>query len=79
MRMANPYIPWPPSIGDRVGIKGSRLLGTVERIEGQGDAQQFTVSVFAPATTDAGSAYELAQAAKVARTTYTLDELEPHE
>jgi hypothetical protein len=75
--MTNPHIPWPPHIGDRVGIKGSRLRGTVQRIEGQGDAQRFVLSIFAPATADAGSTYELDQAAKVARTTYLLGELEP--
>ncbi len=78
MSMLNPNIPWPPRVGDRVGIKGSRLLGAVERIEGQDGAPQFILSIFAPATTDAGSAFELAEAAKVARSTYTLDELEPH-
>ncbi len=76
--MPNPHIPWPPHIGDRVGIKGSRLRGTVERIEGQGDAQRFTLSIFAPATADAGSTFELEQAARAARTTYLLGELEPY-
>ena len=76
--MGSLVIPWPPYIGDRVGIIGSRLLGTVERIEGRGETRRFILSIFAPATADAGSTYELAQAAKVARTTYTLDELEPH-
>ena len=76
--MRNLVIPWPPRIGDRVGIKGSRLLGTVERVEGQGTAETFVLSIFAPVNTDAGSAFELTQAAKVARTTYSLDELEPH-
>jgi hypothetical protein len=69
--MPHLYIPWPPSIGDRVGIKGSRLLGTVERIEGQGDAQTFILSIFVPVTADA-------PAARAARTTYALNELEPH-
>jgi hypothetical protein len=76
--MRSLIIPWPPCIGDRVGIRGSRLLGTIERVEGQGATQQFVISIFAPAHTDAGSAFELVQAAKVARTTYSLDELEPH-
>ena len=75
--MPNPPIPWPPHIGDRVGIKGSRLRGTVERIEGQGDTQRFSLSIFAPATADAGTTFELEQAAKVARATYRLGELEP--
>jgi hypothetical protein len=71
IHMPNPSIPWPPSIGDRVGIKGTRLLGIVERIEGQGPTQQFMLTIFAPAIADI-------DAAKVARTTYALDELEPH-
>jgi len=79
MHMVNPNTPWPPKIGDRVGIKGSRLLGTVERIEGQDAAQHFILSIFAPAITDAGSAFELAAAAEHARTVYPLDELEPHQ
>ena len=46
--MRNLVIPWPPRIGDRVGIKGSRLLGTIERIEGQGESEHFVLSIFAP-------------------------------
>jgi hypothetical protein len=76
--MRSLVIPWPPHVGDRVGITGSGLLGTVERIEGQGETRRFILSIFVPATADAGSAYELAQAAKAARTMYTVDELEPH-
>ena len=76
--MTNPHIPWPPRIGDRVGIKGSRLLGTVERIEVDGEAHRFILSIFAPVTTDAGSTYELTQAARVAARTYALTDLEPH-
>ena len=71
-------IPWPPHIGDRVGIVGSQLLGTVERIEGQGETQLFILSIFAPVTANAASTYELARAVKTARRTYTLDELVPH-
>jgi hypothetical protein len=71
-------IPWPPYIGDRVGIAGSRLLGTVERIEGQGPTQRFSLSLFAPVSADPSDAAGLAQAAQVARRIYTLDELEPH-
>ena len=69
---------WPPRLGDQVGIRGSRLLGIVSRVEGEGDAQQFTLRVIAPTDADAGSTYELTQAAQVARTTYTIGELEPH-
>src|SRR3954454_5784816 len=76
--MRSLVIPWPPYIGDRVGIRGSRLLGTVERIEGQGETQRFILSIFVPATANPGIAYELAQAAKAVRTMYVLDELEPH-
>ena len=76
--MRSLVIPWPPHIGDRVGIRGSRLLGTVERIEGQGETRRFILSLFVPATADANSAHALARAAKAARTVYTLDELEPH-
>jgi len=76
--MRSLVIPWPPHIGDRVGTTGSRLLGTVERIEGQGPTQRFILSLFAPVSADPSDAAELAQAAKAARRTYTLDELEPH-
>jgi hypothetical protein len=76
--MPTPYIPWPPHVGDRVGIRGSRLLGTVARIEGEGETQRFTLHVFTPADPDAGAAYELDQAARTVRTTYLLAELEPH-
>jgi len=68
---------WPPRVGDRVSIRGGRLLGVVERIEEDHSAQPYTVQVFAPAEADAGTTYELTQAARVARTTYALDELEP--
>ena len=70
--------PWRPRVEDQVKIKASRLLGTVMRIEGQDDAQRFVLRDFPPAGTDAGSEYELAQAAKVARSIYALAELEPH-
>ena len=76
--MPNPHIPWPPHGGDRVSIRGTRFLGTVVQVEGGGQAQQFTLDVFAPPDPDPGAAYELAQAAKVVRTTYQLGELEPH-
>jgi len=65
-------------MSDRVGIRGTRLLGTVVGVVGEGEAQRFTLHVFAPADPDVGAAYELAEAAKVVRTTYTLAELEPH-
>jgi hypothetical protein len=70
---------WPPRVGHLVGIKGSRLLGLVTGVDGDGDAQLFTLSVAAPADADAGSTYELTQAAKVARATYGLRELEPRQ
>src|SRR4051794_29063543 len=64
--------------GDRVGIRGTRFLGTVVRVEGEGQDQQFTLHIFAPPDPDPGASYELAQAAKVVRTVYRLAELEPH-
>ena len=76
--MWSSVIPWPPHVGDRVGITGSKLLGTVERIEGQGQTQRFILSILAPVAADTNTTYEFAQAAKTARTTYSLDELEPH-
>jgi hypothetical protein len=75
--MIQQTLPWPPTIDDRVRIRGTRLLGTVVRIDGQDEAQRFTLDVFAPADPDPGAAYELAQAARAVRTTYTLRELEP--
>jgi len=68
---------WQPRIGERVGIKGSRLLGTVERIEGQGVGARFILKVVAPPDDDAGAVYELTQAASIARSVYALDELTP--
>ena len=69
---------WLPRVGERVGIKGSRLLGTVERIEGQGAGARFILKVVAPPDDDVGAVYELTQAAHVARTVYTLGELMPY-
>jgi hypothetical protein len=67
---------WQPRVGQRVRIKGSRLLGIVERVEGQGTEARFVLKVIAPPDDDVGAVYELTQAASVARTVYTLDELE---
>ena len=68
---------WVPRVGERVGIKGSRLLGTVERIDGRGHGARFVLKVVAPPDDDVGAVYELSQAARVARTEYTLGELVP--
>jgi len=76
--MPAPATVWPPHVGDRVGIRGNRLLGTVERIEQQDHEQRYILSLFAPPGIDAGDSYELTQAARVARTTFSLAELEPH-
>jgi hypothetical protein len=67
---------WQPRVGQRVRIRGSRLLGIVERIEGHGADARFVLKVVAPPDDDVGAVYELEQAAKVARTVYTLNELE---
>jgi hypothetical protein len=67
---------WQPRVGQRVRIKGSRLLGIVERVEGQGTDARYILKVVAPPDDDVGAVYELTQAASVARTVYTLDELE---
>jgi hypothetical protein len=69
---------WQPGIGERVGIRDSRLLGRVERIEGEGAERRFILRVSAPPDDDVGAVYELTQAASVARTSYTLDELKPY-
>jgi hypothetical protein len=69
--------PWQPRVGERVGIRGSRLRGIVERIEGQGTGARFTLKVVAPPDDDAGAVYELTQAASAARTVYTLGDLTP--
>jgi hypothetical protein len=69
---------WEPRVGQRVGIKGSRLLGTVERIEGQGTEAWFVLKVVAPPDDDVGAVYELTQASRVARTVYARDELTPY-
>lgn len=68
---------WPPLIGDRVGIKGCRLVGLVTGILDEGGERRFILKVEAPADLDAGSAYELTQAAQVARATYLVGEIEP--
>ena len=68
---------WPPRVGDLVGIKGSRLIGVVTGIEHEGEAQRFILSVGVPADVDAGSRYELTQAAQVARSAYAPGEIEP--
>jgi hypothetical protein len=68
---------WPPRVGDPVSIKGSRLIGLVTDITGEGEARRFILSVGAPADVDAGSTYELTQAAQVVRTAYVLSELGP--
>jgi hypothetical protein len=69
---------WQPQVGERVAITGSRLLGTVENIEGHGAGARFTLKVVAPPDDDVGAVYELTQAARVARTVYTLGELTPY-
>jgi hypothetical protein len=69
---------WQPQLGERVRITGSRLLGTVEKIEGHGTRARFTLKVVAPPDDDVGAVYELTQAARVARTVYTLGELTPY-
>jgi len=76
--MDDPLPSWVPRVGERVGIKGSRLLGTVERIEEQGDGTRFVLKIAAPPDDDVGAVYELTQAARVARTAYALGELTPY-
>ena len=70
--------PWQPRVGERVGIRGSRLLGIVERVEGRGAGARFILKVVAPPDDDVGAVYELTQAARIARTVYTLGELMPY-
>jgi hypothetical protein len=48
---------WQPQVGERVGIRGSRLLGTVERIEGPGAGARFILKVVAPPDDDVGAVY----------------------
>ena len=69
---------WQPRVGERVGIRGSRLLGIVKRIEGQDTETRFVLRIVAPCDDDVGAVYELTQAARVARTAYTLSELTPY-
>jgi hypothetical protein len=64
---------WPPRVGDRVNIKGTRLGGMVERIEGD----RYILDVYAHAGASASGALAGAAEAAGARTTYALDELEP--
>ena len=75
--MPDPTIPWPPHVGDLVGISGSQLIGQVRTIAGVGTIQRFVLSVRAPATGDSELSLKLTAAAERARTVYTLDELEP--
>jgi hypothetical protein len=74
--MSNPNIPWPPRIGDSVGIKGSGLVGKVVNVQGSGDDQIFILHVQPPATADGAPGFDLARAAHAARTAYRLEELE---
>ena len=77
--MPDPTIPWPPHVGDLVGIRGSQLIGLVRTIAGVGAIQRFVLSVRAPATNDPELYLRLTAAAEHAHTVYPLDELEPHQ
>ena len=66
---------WQPQVGERVGIRVSGFLGVVKRIEGRGNGTRFVLKVVASPDDDVGALNELAQAASVARTVYTLAEL----
>ena len=76
--MQPPDAPWPPRVGDIVGIKGSRLLGRVLAIEGRGDDQLYILDVHAPGVADPGIALRMVIAATRAPTVYRLDGLLPH-
>ena len=76
--MQSSSIPWRPRVGEHVGIKGSRLLGTVVAIEGSGEDQLFTLNIHAPDVADPGVALRLAATALRTPTVYSLDGLVPH-
>ena len=76
--MQDAVMRWPPRVGDRVGIKGSRLIGIVRTImPDAGPNQRVVVSVRAPKTDDPEDQRRLATAAEQARSVYLLRELEP--
>ena len=75
--MQSPGTPWPPRVGDIVGIKGSRLLGLVLAIEGGGDDRLFILDVHAPGIADPGIALRMVIAATRAPTVYHLEDLLP--
>src|SRR6266508_1857005 len=75
--MHSPSIRWPPWVGDAVGLKHYRLVGTVLSIEGSGRFQAFTVLTDPPATNDPLVNVRLATTVGRSRGTYRLDELVP--
>jgi hypothetical protein len=68
--------PWPPTVGDEVGIKESKLRGNVIKTKGVSEAR-FRLQV--PNQTKDGVKLSPgpARAARIASRWYGLDELEP--
>jgi hypothetical protein len=75
--MQDSAAPWPPRIGDRVGIKGSQLGGVVLSVERRGDLQHFILSVGPLSPADPVAVFRLRTTVGPMRSMHTLDELEP--
>jgi hypothetical protein len=75
--MEYPGINWPPSVNDRVDIKGTGLGGIVERIDGEGDDRRYILDVYGHGASTARGTVHNVSDAYAARADYNLDELEP--
>ena len=75
--MQHPESPWPPHIGDRVRIKGTRLDGIVHRINGERTERRFVLTVYARVMGEGVDDLDGASETAAARTVYWLDEIEP--
>ena len=75
--MQSSGVPWPPRVGDSVGLKGYRLSGSVLSVAGRGEHQAFTVLTDPPVTPDPLVTVRLATTGGRSRGTYGLDEMVP--
>jgi hypothetical protein len=75
--MQHPGTPWSPHVGDHVRIKGTRLQGIVQRINGERSERRFVISVHDHAVRKSIDARNGASDAVAARTVFWLEEIEP--